>query len=94
MELTEEQIKAAKTWHSLHKYHINRITKNVKLGYPPTQEEDKNNPVLWKPEHWFWLLKLRRDEFLQSEKVRGENFLTRLANFKSYLDKRYKFRTA
>lgn len=52
--MTKEQIKKAETWYSLHDNHVNQLIKTAKLSYPPTEEEDKNEPSIWKAEHWKW----------------------------------------
>ena len=57
MEISNEQIQKAKEWFALHKDHINKITKEMITCYPPTDNEDKNNPSLWKASHWLWFLK-------------------------------------
>lgn len=53
--LTNQQIQKAKDWYLKHKTHVNIITNGVGK-FPPTLHEDKNNPSIWKPEHWNWFL--------------------------------------
>lgn len=57
MELTDKQIFKANEWLLLHKDHIKKLIQSAKTDYPPTNNEDKNNPSLWKGEHWYWFLK-------------------------------------
>ena len=52
MYLSTEQAIKAKEWYVAHKSHVDTITKGVKTHYEPTLFEDKNNPALWKAEHW------------------------------------------
>lgn len=55
--LTSQQIIKAKEWYDLHKYHVLLMKSKVDKYFAPTDGEDKNNPNLWKPEHWLWFLK-------------------------------------
>ena len=55
MELTIEQYNKALLWSKKHKEHVSNVTKDIDKGYPPSNE-DKNQPELWKPEHWLWFL--------------------------------------
>lgn len=57
MELSNEQIQKAKEWFALHKDHVKEMTKFASVPYAPTDNEDKNNPTLWKAEHWWWFLR-------------------------------------
>ena len=52
MYLSKEQAIKAKEWYTSHKRHVDTIIKDVKKSYAPTLSEDKNNPALWKAEHW------------------------------------------
>lgn len=54
--LTFPQAWAAKDWMKRHLLHIFNLTKDLEEGYPPTLQEDKDNPAIWKAEHWFWFL--------------------------------------
>jgi hypothetical protein len=52
--LTYEQLCKVVHWYKVHLLHVFEMIKDLRKGYPPTLEEDKNNPALWKPEHWAW----------------------------------------
>ena len=54
--LTFAQAWDAKDFMKRHLPHIFNLIKDLDKGYPPTLQEDKNNPNLWKPEHWFWFI--------------------------------------
>ena len=51
-----EQAWSAKDWMKKHLLHVFNLIKDLDDGYPPTLHEDKNNPVLWKGEHWYWFV--------------------------------------
>ena len=53
--LTGMQIQEAEIWYYKHRNHVNSLV-NGKAKFPPTTQEDKNEPSLWKPEHWNWFL--------------------------------------
>ena len=53
--LTGRQIQEAEIWYYKHRNHVNSIV-NGKSKFPLTDIEDKNEPSLWKPEHWNWFL--------------------------------------
>jgi sucrose-6-phosphate hydrolase SacC (GH32 family) len=54
--LKEEQIKRIMAFYDNHKSHIDKLVSNTELAYEPSQVEDKNDPMIWKPEHWKWFL--------------------------------------
>lgn len=54
--LTFTQAWNAKDWMKRHLPHIFMMIKDVDKNYPPTLQEDKNNPSLWKAEHWAWFV--------------------------------------
>lgn len=54
--LTFPQAWEAKDFMKRHLYHIFTLIDDLSEGYPPTLHEDKNNPGIWKPEHWFWFI--------------------------------------
>lgn len=54
--LTQDQITKARIWWGEHKSHVWNITREIETTYPPTDLEDRNNPALWKPEHWGWFI--------------------------------------
>ena len=54
--LTNEQIESADSYYSLHKNHVNKLYGIAEYSYPPSLDTDKNNPSLWKAEHWKWYL--------------------------------------
>lgn len=56
MELTNKQYKTAAIFYGKHKDHVDKLIINIKNPYPPTLAEDKNNPALWKANHWKWFL--------------------------------------
>ena len=58
MILTDAQIEKAREWFYLHKDHVGKIiTMDIITSYPPTDHEDKNNPSLWKANHWLWFVR-------------------------------------
>lgn len=54
--LTNEQIKKSLDWYKLHKIHVDKLSSNILLKYPPSLNEDKRDCRLLKPEHWSWFL--------------------------------------
>jgi len=54
--LTEEQINKANNWNKNHYWQVDALINCTESQYPPSTEEDKNNPILWKSEHWRWFL--------------------------------------
>ena len=42
--------------------------KNIEKQYHPTESEDINNPMIWKPEHWKWYLKKNKINLESIEK--------------------------
>ena len=60
--LTFEQAWNAKDWFKKHLPHVFYLIKDLDSGYPPTLQEDKNNPRLWKGEHWYWFV----DKYIRS----------------------------
>lgn len=54
--LTTEQLTKASEWYKAHKEHVDKLVKDIKNPYPPTDTEDKNSPALWKANHWAWFL--------------------------------------
>lgn len=55
--LTDSQVGVAVSWYINHRKHIDILILNSELRYAPSLNEDKNNPNLWKAEHWSWFLK-------------------------------------
>ena len=53
--LTGRQMQEAEIWYYKHRNYVSSIV-NDKSKFPPTDNEDKNEPSLWKPEHWNWFL--------------------------------------
>lgn len=53
-ELNFAQAWEAKDWMKRHLLHVFILIEDIEQGYPPT--EDKNNPTLWKAEHWHWYI--------------------------------------
>lgn len=47
---------AAMQWSNEHDHHVQEIIKSTNNSYPPSKE-DRNQPNLWKPEHWLWFIK-------------------------------------
>jgi hypothetical protein len=47
----------ARVWYNSHKEHIDKMVSEAEKAYSPSLFEDKNNPMLWKAEHWKWYLK-------------------------------------
>jgi len=54
--LSIEQLERADMWYCLHKNHVNKLYHLAENAFPPTLNEDKNNPTLWKAGHWKWYL--------------------------------------
>jgi len=54
--LSIEQLEKADMWYCLHKNHVNKLYHLAENSLPPTLNEDKNNPSLWKAGHWKWYL--------------------------------------
>jgi len=54
--LTFEQAWNAKDWMKKNLLYVFTLIKELHTGYPPTLSEDKNNPKLWKGEHWYWFV--------------------------------------
>lgn len=55
MKLEQWHIKAME-WSNQHDDHVQALIKAAKIPYPPSLSEDKNNPALWKGEHWLWFV--------------------------------------
>lgn len=58
--LSDEQLKNGSDYYKRHKIFIERCVKVEVHTYPPTDNEDKSNPRLWKPAHWKWFLKYNK----------------------------------
>lgn len=58
-QLGAKQILRAAQWYQDHKTHVDELVKTVSIAYPPTDNEDKANPALWKAAHWKWFLENR-----------------------------------
>lgn len=56
MQLTNKQYKTAVIFYGKHRNHIDKLVNETKDQYPPTLAEDKNDPTLWKANHWRWFL--------------------------------------
>jgi hypothetical protein len=54
--LSDEQLERADMWYCLHKNYVNKLYHLAENSFPPTLNEDKNNPALWKAGHWKWYL--------------------------------------
>lgn len=54
--LTVKQLEKADMWYCLHKNHVNKLYHLADCSFPPSLNEDKNNPTLWKAGHWKWYL--------------------------------------
>lgn len=54
--LSIEQLESADIWYCVHKNHVNKLYHLAESSFPPTLNEDKNNPALWKAGHWKWYL--------------------------------------
>jgi hypothetical protein len=54
--LSAEQLERADMWYCVHKNHVNKLYHLAENSFPPTLNEDKNNPALWKEGHWKWYL--------------------------------------
>jgi hypothetical protein len=60
--LTPRQFTKAFEYYQKHKEHVENLIKGVGTPYPPTSEEDRETPGLFKAAHWAWFvecLKLR-----------------------------------
>jgi len=56
MILIDKQHKKALVFYFRHEKHLNILIKDVQHSYPPSLIEDKNDPSLWKPNHWKWFI--------------------------------------
>ena len=54
--LTDKQINRALHWYATHVDHVNKLMLSTENTYPPSLNEDKEEPSLWKPEHWKWFI--------------------------------------
>lgn len=54
--LSVEQLKRADMWYRSHKNHVNKLYHLADKSFPPSLNEDKKNPNLWKAGHWKWYL--------------------------------------
>lgn len=54
--LSVNQILNATIWLKAHRKHVYELVFNARDEFQPTELEDKDNPDLWKPEHWKWFL--------------------------------------
>ena len=61
-DLTNDQLLKGKEYYNRHKMFVDRCVGVEVHTYPPTENEDKNNPKLWKPSHWRWFLKYGEKE--------------------------------
>lgn len=53
--LTNKQIESALYYYANHRNHVlNLINEAENKRVSPSENEDKNNPALWKPIHWNW----------------------------------------
>ena len=59
--LSEEQIKRAKEFLKNHTKYVNSLALSTVFQIPPSLNEDKNNPSLWKDCHWAWFLAHLKD---------------------------------
>ncbi len=58
--LSDNQIDKAYIYYKKHKEHVDNIVKICKNKFEPSQIEDKNNPYIWKAEHWKWFLENKK----------------------------------
>lgn len=56
-ELTQEQINKAQQYFEQHQEQLRSGAAVANAWYPPTDFEDKNNPMIWKTNHWKWFIK-------------------------------------
>jgi hypothetical protein len=49
-------LRVARAWREQHKSHVERLTANGHIAYPPSGS-DIFRPELWKPAMWRWLAK-------------------------------------
>ena len=54
--LTREQADRVFLFYEKHKEHVNKLVCDTEKAYEPSESEDKNNPMIWKPEYWKWFL--------------------------------------
>ncbi len=52
--LSPVQVERAKEFYHLHEIHVSKLMNSTTNYYEPSITEDKNNPVLWKGNHWGW----------------------------------------
>jgi hypothetical protein len=65
--LSEKQYDRAFSWYIKHEKHVKKLLKYADKGYPPSLSEDKNDPRLWKPEHWAWF----KSEFVRERTIKS-----------------------
>ena len=54
--LTETQINRALIYYTKHQDYVDNMVKLTQNSFEPSQNEDKNDPMLWKAEYWKWFL--------------------------------------
>lgn len=53
--LNDKQKEMAFLFYQKHKYRIDKLVLNAEKSYPPSGG-DRQNPMIWKWEHWKWFL--------------------------------------
>lgn len=56
MQITNKQFGKAAIFYAKHMAHVKDLIKQDIPSYPPTTAVDKNNPAIWKANHWKWFL--------------------------------------
>lgn len=56
--LNSNHVEKATAWALKHRAHVESLAQLAAQSYPPTLNEDKRDPALWKAGHWNWFLKL------------------------------------
>jgi hypothetical protein len=54
--LTFKQAWNAKDYMKKYLPKVFMMIKDLESGYPPELQKEKNNPDIWKEEHWFWFI--------------------------------------
>ena len=54
--LNEEQKSRVFLFYEKHKARIDKLVLDTEKLYEPSENEDKNNPMIWKAEYWKWFL--------------------------------------
>jgi hypothetical protein len=54
--LSGHQQQIVEIWYYKHRHYVHKLVASATTKCPPTLKEDKDDPSLWKAEHWNWFL--------------------------------------